>query len=61
LRGVSTPLLDETTRAQMASHLDGWLGVWPQRGVCYRARLVPADETLPLLLRLLSDVAARTS
>jgi hypothetical protein len=40
----------------------GWLGVWPQRGVRYHARELPAgDESLAQLIVLVRELAARTA
>jgi hypothetical protein len=61
-RGLSSQLLDEGTRARIQELNAGWLGVWPQRGVQYRANTLSAHEdALPLLLELLRDLAARAT
>jgi hypothetical protein len=61
-RGLNAKLLDEATRARLAQLCTGWLGVWPQRGLRYRAQtLNGGDDALPLLIELLRDVAARAS
>jgi len=60
-RGVGAPLLDGETRAAASALVDGWLGVWPQRGVRYRAERLPADEEgLARLIVLLRALHART-
>lgn len=59
-RGLNVQLLDDATRARLAALCAGWLGVWPQRGVHYRAReLHGGDDALPLLIELLRDLAGR--
>jgi hypothetical protein len=61
-RGAGAPLLDDETRARFAEKVTGWLGVWPQRGVRYRAAELPSgDEALAQLIALLREVAARTA
>ena len=61
-RGLNAALLDEGTRARLGAFCTGWLGVWPQRGVHYRARTVEGGEdALPLLIELLRDLAGRAS
>ncbi|HEY7955337.1 MAG TPA: hypothetical protein VII38_08590 [Polyangia bacterium] len=61
-RGGGAALLDEPTRARMTEHLAGWLGLWPQRGLRYRATtLPPTDDALVPLLTLLRDLYARTA
>ena len=55
-------LLDDATRARLQKLCAGWLGVWPQRGVHYRARTVAGGEdALPLLIELLRDLASRNT
>ena len=59
-RGLNVQLLDDPTRARLGALCQGWLGVWPQRGVHYRARAIAGGEdALPLLIELLRDLAAR--
>jgi hypothetical protein len=62
-RSAGTSLLDDATRAQLTSHLRGWLGVWPQRGVRYRAAELATltDDELPSLIALLKDLATKTA
>ncbi|MGZ3406254.1 MAG: hypothetical protein ACXVAN_07395 [Polyangia bacterium] len=61
-RGLNAQLLDDNTRARLGALCNGWLGVWPQRGVHYRARtVVGGDDALPLLIELLRDLASRAS
>jgi hypothetical protein len=61
-RGLNAALLDEGTRARLFALCTGWLGVWPQRGVHYRARSVAGDDdALPLLVELLRDLATRAA
>jgi len=61
-RGVNAALLDDPTRARLAALCTGYVGVWPQRGVHYRARtLAGGDDALPLLIELLRDLAARAA
>ncbi|HEY2747526.1 MAG TPA: hypothetical protein VGL86_23045 [Polyangia bacterium] len=61
-RGLNAALLDDSTRARLGTLCAGWLGVWPQRGVHYRARTVTGgDDALPLLIELLRDLASRAS
>ena len=59
-RGLNVALLDDATRARLGALCTGWVGVWPQRGVHYRARTVAGGEdALPLLIELLRDLASR--
>jgi hypothetical protein len=59
-RGLNAALLDDATRARLGALCTGWIGVWPQRGVHYRARTVAGGEdALPLLIELLRDLASR--
>jgi hypothetical protein len=61
-RGLNAKLLDDATRARLGALCTGWLGVWPQRGVHYRARtLAGGDDALPLLVELLRDLASRAA
>ena len=61
-RGLNAALLDDATRARLGALCNGWLGVWPQRGVHYRARTVTGgDDALPLLIELLRDLATRAA
>lgn len=61
-RGLNAQLLDDNTRARLHELCNGWLGVWPQRGVHYRARdIAGGDDALPLLIELLRDLATRAS
>jgi hypothetical protein len=59
-RGLNAQLLDDDMRARLTALSLGWLGVWPQRGVHYRATaLAGGEDALPLLLQLLSDLYTR--
>jgi len=61
VRSAGAGLLDEDTRRRMLTLVDGWLGVWPQRGVVYRASKLPdGDQGLEQLLALLNELATRT-
>jgi hypothetical protein len=61
-RGLNAQLLDDGTRARIGALCTGWLGVWPQRGVRYRARTVAGGEdALPLLIELLRELAGRAA
>ncbi|HEX8951747.1 MAG TPA: hypothetical protein VF945_07865, partial [Polyangia bacterium] len=61
-RGLNAALLDDATRARLGALCTGWVGVWPQRGVHYRARTVSGGEdALPLLIELLRDLATRAA
>jgi hypothetical protein len=61
-RGAGAGLLDDDSRARMLAFVAGWLGVWPQRGVRYRAQGLPAaDDALPSLVAFLREVARRTA
>jgi hypothetical protein len=61
-RGLNAALLDDATRARLGALCTGWLGVWPQAGVHYRARTVAGGEdALPLLIELLRDLASRAA
>lgn len=61
-RGLNAQLLDDGTRTRLQQLCTGWLGVWPQRGVRYRARtLAGGDDALPLLIELLRDLQARAA
>ncbi|MDB4965970.1 MAG: hypothetical protein JWN44_1659 [Myxococcales bacterium] len=61
-RGLNAQLLDEGMRARLDALCIGWLGVWPQRGVHYRARTISGgDDALPLLIELLQELATRAS
>jgi len=61
-RGLNAALLDDATRARLGALCTGWIGVWPQRGVHYRARTVAGGEdALPLLIELLRDLASRAA
>lgn len=44
-RSVGAHLFDDTTRGQILSLCRGWLGVWPQRGLRYRANALPRSAT----------------
>jgi hypothetical protein len=59
-RGLNAQLLDDGTRARLGQLCTGWLGVWPQRGVHYRAQtLAGGEDALPLLVELLRELATR--
>jgi len=61
-RGLNAQLLDEPTRARLDELCTGWLGVWPQRGLHYRAQSIAGGEdALPMLIELLRDLATRAS
>jgi hypothetical protein len=59
-RGAGAALLDDATRARMLALVHGWLGVWPQRGVRYRATAVSDENDFVALLTLLRELADRT-
>jgi hypothetical protein len=59
---VGAALLDEDTRKRMLALVHGWLGVWPQRGVAYRASELPAGEdSLAQLVTFVRELAQRTA
>ncbi len=59
-RSAGAGLLDDDTRRRILELVDGWLGVWPQRGVVYRATHIPVgEEALERLLALLQELAVR--
>jgi len=59
-RGAGTTLLDPETRARIARLVDGWVGVWPQRGARYVGlSLSGGDDGLPSLVQLLADLRER--
>jgi hypothetical protein len=58
-RGVGAPILDPQMRDQMLAQLDGWLGVWPQRGVQYRTRKIASPDRLVALIALIREIAKR--
>jgi hypothetical protein len=61
-RGVGAPLLDNDTRSTAAALVDGWLGVWPQRGARYRAERLPdGEDGLARLVGFVRTVHARTN
>ncbi len=61
-RGAGAALLDDETRARMMTLVSGWLGVYPQRGVAYRATtLPPGDDSLAQLVAFVRDIATRTA
>ena len=61
-RGLNVQLLDDATRARLRESCLGWLGVWPQRGVRYKAEALPAGEdALPSLIALLRELASRAA
>lgn len=60
-RGAGTTLLDPETRTRIARLIDGWVGVWPQRGARYVGRSLPGgDDGLPSLVQLLCDLRERS-
>ena len=63
-RSAGAGILDEETRRRMLELVGGWLGVWPGRGVIYRASHIPDDpdgnDGLERLLTLLRELAVRT-
>jgi hypothetical protein len=61
-RGINAQLLDDGTRLRMRELVSGWLGVWPQRGVHYRAEtLVAGEDALPQLLALLQELVGKAA
>jgi hypothetical protein len=62
-RGLNAQLLDDGTRARLRDLCAGWVGVWPQRGVRYRAQALGGggEDALPLLIELLRDLMARST
>lgn len=61
-RGAGAAVLDEDMRRRMLALVRGWLGVWPQRGVRYRAtELAAGDDALPELIALVRELAQRTA
>ncbi len=59
-RDVGARLLDDATRESMTGAIWGWLGVWPERAVSYRAEQLPKDaDALATLLLCLSGLAQR--
>ncbi len=61
-RGLNAQLLDDATRARLHDACRGWIGVWPQRGVRYRAEsLAAGDDALPGLIALLRELATRAA
>ena len=55
-RGASTAALTPEMRARLLAHTDGWVGVWPQRGACYRGRSLARAEDFSELARILCDL-----
>jgi hypothetical protein len=61
-RGAGAALLDDDTRKRMLALVQGWLAVWPQRGIAYRATALPSgDEALAQLIAFLRELAQRTA
>jgi hypothetical protein len=62
-RGLNARLLDDAIRVRLHDLCAGWLGVWPQRGVRYRAQTLGGggEDALPLLIELLRELAGRAS
>jgi hypothetical protein len=62
-RGLNATLLDDVTRMRLRELSTGWLGVWPQRGVRYRAVELGTggSDALPALIALLRELAARSA
>jgi hypothetical protein len=62
-RGLNAQLLDDGTRARLRELCAGWLGVWPQRGVRYRAQELGGggEDALPALVALLRDLCTRAA
>jgi hypothetical protein len=62
-RGLNAQLLDDGTRARLREVCAGWIGVWPQRGVRYRAHALGGggEDALPALIELLRELARRTA
>jgi hypothetical protein len=55
-RGLNAQLLDDATRARLNDSCRGWIGVWPQRGVHYRAQsLAAGEDALPVLIALFAS------
>ena len=55
--GASTAAaLAPEMRARLLAHVDGWVGVWPQRGACFRGRTLPRDDDFSSLSTLLTDL-----
>ena len=55
-RGASTAALTPEMRARLLAHADGWVGVWPQRGACFRGRSLARAEDFSELARTLCDL-----
>ncbi|MEO6952257.1 MAG: hypothetical protein ABI321_10620 [Polyangia bacterium] len=56
-RGASTAALTTEMRARLLSAYDaGWIGVWPQRGACFRGRGLARDEDFSSLAGILCDL-----
>jgi hypothetical protein len=61
-RSVGARFLHDSTRAQLLELADGWLGVWPQRGLRYHAsELAEGEEMLAKLISLLKEINAKAN
>jgi hypothetical protein len=61
-RGAGAPLLDDAGRKQLLAEVEGWLAVWPQRGLRYRALELPeGDEGLARLTTFLRELQRRVA
>jgi hypothetical protein len=61
-RSLGARLLDEATRARMLEHVAGWLAVWPEGALRYRATGLGGDtQALAALLTFLVELAARAA
>ncbi len=58
-RDVGAHILDDATRPKLIAEINGWLGIWPQRGLRYHATKIP--ENLPDLLQHLITLTTRTA
>jgi hypothetical protein len=61
-RGAGAALLDDDMRKRMSELVTGWLAVYPQRGVIYRATSLPSgDDSLATLVTFVKEIAQRTA
>ncbi len=52
-RGAGTAALATEMRGRLLAHVEGWIGVWPQRGACFRGRTLPPADDFSSLSQLL--------